>query len=166
MTDQDSTIEARQVILDLVTCRRDQNAPPVPWHTISDASDDNPFLGFAIETTWAQWVDTSFQDLVNDMYARKPGTDPDGVYTLKLPDIAHNKPKDLFKEQLPNPLNMRHFERSSNAVESSPASILDLSKALSSLAGNPVNKDLMRGRDYGKGSRAQVQRTADRHEME
>jgi hypothetical protein len=166
--EEDNSIKTKQVISDIVTSRTDQNVPPVPWYTVSEADDDNPFLGFAIETTWAKWSNTPFQELINNMYARKHGTGPGKTHKLKSPDIAYNKPRDLFKEHLSNPLNLRHFERANNSTnnitpgESQP-SIPELSKMLSSLVGNPANEEYMKGRDQGRGSRVQNQRAVDRH---
>ncbi|KAJ4314101.1 hypothetical protein N0V94_006615 [Neodidymelliopsis sp. IMI 364377] len=85
----------------------------------------------------AKWSNTPFQGLIDNMYARKPDTGLDKTHKLKSPDIAYNKPRDLFKERLSNPLNLRHFERANNSTnsvipEDSQRSIPKLPKIVSS----------------------------------
>lgn len=98
------------------------------------------------------------------MYAQKPGTGPGKTHPHKLPDTAYTKLDNLLTHRLPKPLNMRSFQRIS--INESQATMLELSKGLSSIVGNPEDEELMKGQDRGHGTRVLHARTMDRHNME
>lgn len=64
---------------------------------------------------------------------------------------------------LPKPLNLTSYQRT-NDMESQ-ATIVELSKILSSLVGNPENEELLLGRNHGHSTHNLYARRTDKHNM-
>lgn len=94
-----SDTEHRQRIESLLTLRKNEDTPPVPWHLIAASTDDNPFLGYTLNEWYRSWCNPPFQKLVDKMYQKKqPGTGPLQSHALKEPDTPHRSPTELVSQ--------------------------------------------------------------------